>query len=110
MKVQGAREAAAGAVSNSPDRPAAALIHDHDDGRVIVFRIDPGQQVPVHTSVSSVILTVISGAGIVSGADGEAEVRAGDVVTYLPEEPHGMRAATEQLVLTAVVAPRPASR
>ena len=110
MKVHSTPAIAVAAVSNNASRPAAALVHDHEDGRLIVFRIAPGQQVPVHTSVSSVILTVVSGSGFVSGTEGEAEVRAGDVVTYLSEEPHGMRAGDEQLVLTAVVAPRPASR
>jgi quercetin dioxygenase-like cupin family protein len=37
-------------------------------------------------------------------------VRAGDIVAYAPEEKHGMRALDEQLVLAAVIAPRPAAR
>lgn len=100
-------EAALTAVANTPDRPGAALLHDHPDGRLMVFRIDPGQHVPVHTSVASVFLTVISGAGYVSGADGERAVTAGDVIAYEPSEPHGMRAGAERFVLTALIAPRP---
>lgn len=110
MKIHDLPGAAASAVSNTPDRPAAALLHDHDDGRLLVFRIEPGQQVPVHTSVSSVFLTVISGRGLVSGADGEREVGPGSVVSYEPGEPHGMRAAGEIFVLAALITPRPAAR
>lgn len=110
MKVYDVAAAAEAAVSNTPDRPAAALIHDHDDGRLIVFRIEPGQRVPVHTSASSVFLTVVSGRGYVSGADGEQAVVVGNTIAYEPNEPHGMRAESERLVLTALIAPRPAAR
>lgn len=111
MNVYQIAAAADSAVSNTPDRPAAALIHDHDDGRLVVFRIEPGQRVPVHTSTSSVFLTVISGRGFVSGAAGEERaVGPGEVIAYLPEEPHGMRAETDRFVLTALIAPRPAAR
>jgi quercetin dioxygenase-like cupin family protein len=110
MKVHDVPGAAAAAVSNTPDRPAAALLHDHDDGRLLVFRIAAGQQVPVHTSVSSVFLTVIAGAGFVSGAEGERAVVPGNVISYAPNEPHGMRAESEPLVLTALITPRPAAR
>lgn len=98
---------AASAVSPGPNRPAVALVHDHDDARLVVFRLEPGQQVATHTSTSSVFLTVISGAGFVSGAEGERAVGPGAVAAFAPEEPHGMRADRERLVLAALIAPRP---
>jgi len=110
MNVYDARELAAKAVTAQPNRPATALVHDSADARVVLFRIDPGQQVPVHTSASTVLLTVVSGSGTVAGADGERTVRAGDIVAYEAREPHGMRAGAEQLVIAAVIAPRPAAR
>ena len=100
---------AAAAVANHPGRAATTLAHDCADVRVVVFRIEPGQQVPVHTSPSSVVLMIVSGGGIVVGAAGEREVRAGDMVTYDPKEPHGMRATVEPLVIAAVIAPGPAA-
>jgi quercetin dioxygenase-like cupin family protein len=87
-----------------------ALIHDAADVRLIVFRIAPGQAVPVHTSGSTVVLHVLSGSGTVSGADGERSVAPGTVVAYEPGEPHGMRATTEELTLLATITPRPANR
>jgi quercetin dioxygenase-like cupin family protein len=37
-------------------------------------------------------------------------VHAGDLVAYDAAEPHGMRAHETQLVIAAVIAPRPAAR
>jgi mannose-6-phosphate isomerase-like protein (cupin superfamily) len=55
-----------------------------------------------------VLLAVVSGRGTAIGAEGERAVRAGDLVVYDTSEPHGMR-AQEQLVIAAVIAPRPGS-
>lgn len=98
------------AVSANPSRPATVLLHDHDDARVVLFRFAPGQEVATHTSSSSVTLAIVSGAGYVSGADGERAVAAGEFVAYAPDEPHAMRAGTEELLLLATIAPRPGRR
>lgn len=102
--------AASEAVSAQPSRPATALLHDVADARVVVFRIEPGQEVAPHTSTSTVLLSVISGRGTVSGASGESAVSAGDLVAYEVGELHGMRAGDEQLVLVAIITPRPGTR
>jgi quercetin dioxygenase-like cupin family protein len=109
MKVYAAPALAASAVAAHAARPATALVHDSDDARVVIFRIERGQQVPVHTSVSTVLLFVISGRGVVGGAGGDQVVSPGDIIAYDANEPHGMRATTEQLVIAAVIAPRPAA-
>lgn len=101
---------AAGAVSANPTRPATAVVHDSPDARVVMFRIEAGQQVAVHTNASTVLLTIVSGSGVVSGADGDRPVKTGDMVAYAPNEPHGMRAPSERLVIAAVIAPRPSAR
>jgi len=110
MKVYDPAIVAREAVAAHPARPAMAVVHDAPDARLVVFRLAAGQAVPVHTSVSSVVLHVLSGSGLVSSADGERDVRAGMVVAYEPQEPHGMRALAEELIVLAVIAPRPASR
>jgi len=94
----------------NPARPATAIAYDSPDARVVLFRLEPTQEVAVHTSKSSVMLVVLSGHGLVLGTEREREVRAGDIVTYAPEEPHGMRARDSQFVLAAVIAPRPGER
>lgn len=110
MKLHDVASIAAAAVSAAADRPAVALVHDHDDGRLVVFRIAPGQQVASHTSGSSVFLVGIAGRGFVSGAEGERPIAPGMVAAIEPHEPHGMRAGDETLVLAAIITPRPGSR
>ncbi len=110
MNAYDPRAIAAAAVSAGHDRPAVALAHDTDDGRLVVFRIAPGQRVPPHTSTSSVFMTVVSGTGFVLGGDGERAVRAGDLLALAPREQHGMRAADDELVIAALITPRPGSR
>jgi quercetin dioxygenase-like cupin family protein len=110
MNIFHAPELAAAAISANATRPATALVHDSADARVVMFRIEPGQQVAEHTSTSTVLLVVISGSGVVSGATGNSHVRAGDIVAYAAGEPHGMQASDELFVLAAVIAPRPGVR
>ncbi len=95
------------AVAPPVPRPATALMHDAPGARLVVFRIEPGQQVAPHTSSSTVILSVVAGRGIVLGAEGERAVRAGELVVYEPHELHGMRATDQQLVIAATITPRP---
>jgi quercetin dioxygenase-like cupin family protein len=110
MNIYDAAVLAAGAVAPHADRPATTLVHETKDARVVLFRLEPGQSVPVHTSTSTVLLTIVSGTGTVSGADGERAVKPGDIVAYAENEPHGMRARDERFVIEAVIAPRPAPR
>jgi quercetin dioxygenase-like cupin family protein len=99
------------AVSGNPDRPATAIVHDSADARFVVFRIDAGQTVPLHSSTSSVTLSVIHGSGIISGpVDGvvkEHAVKTGYVAAYEPGELHGMHAESGTMVVLATIAPRP---
>ena len=110
MKVVSALTSAREAVSAQPSRPATAMLFDAPDARVVVFRIEPGQEVAPHTSTSTVLLSVVAGSGTVSGASGESPVAAGDLVSYDTGELHGMKAATEQLVIAAIITPRPGAR
>ena len=104
-------KAAREAISNRPDRPATAIVHDSPDVRLIVFRLAPGESVAPHRSTSSVQLTVLAGSGTLTGeSDGatiEQPCSGGDIVVYLPQELHGMRAAGEELLLRATITPRP---
>ena len=109
MKAYDPRAIAAAAVSAGHDRPAVALAHDADEGRLVIFRIQPGQRVAPHTSTSSVFMTVVSGTGFVLGGEGERAVRAGEVLAIAPREQHGMRAEHEELVIAALITPRPAA-
>ena len=90
-------------------RHASALIHDEPDARVVAFRLDPHQAVPVHTSPSTVLVVVTEGEGTFTGADGEPVLlRAGQAAAYEPGEPHGMAAGDVGFCFLAVITPRPA--
>ena len=110
MKIRSPLALAAGAVSAQPTRPASAMVLDVPDARVVVFRIEPGQVVAPHTSTSTVLLSVLTGSGIVSGAEDERAVSMGDLIEYEVGELHGMRAIDEQLVIVAIITPRPGAR
>ena len=110
MRALHPQQAAATAVTSHPERPATAVVLDAPDARLVVFRIEPGQEVPPHHSPSTVILSVLQGAGVLTGGDGECRVSAGDVVAYEPGEQHSMRAAGETLTILATITPRPVSR
>lgn len=88
-------------------RPAVHIAENWPDARLLLFRLAPGQAVATHTSASSVFITVLSGRGFLTGGEGERAVTAGVVAAIAPREPHGMRAGESELVLAALVAPRP---
>jgi quercetin dioxygenase-like cupin family protein len=94
----------------APGRPTMTIAHDVDDGRLVIFRLDPGQKVATHTSQSSVILHVVSGRGFVTGGEREEEAHAGEMFAFAPAEPHGMRAGEEPFVVAAIITPRPRNR
>lgn len=88
-------------------RPAISILHDSPDARLVLFRIEPGQRVPPHTSDSTVILSVLAGSGSVTGGDEERAVAPGEIVAYEPGEVHGMEAGEETLIILATISPRP---
>lgn len=102
------------AVSGTAGRAASAIVHDSPDVRLVVFRLDPDHTVAMHTSTSTVVLSVMSGTGVISGpVNGEIQdvtVSAGSVVTYEPNELHGMRAPRGPFVVLAAITPRPGGR
>ncbi|MEJ7812498.1 MAG: cupin domain-containing protein [Gemmatimonadaceae bacterium] len=110
MKTYSPHAVALAATAAHSDRPTTTIIHDGPDARLVVFRIEPGQRVPPHTSTSTVMLTVFSGSGSVTGGDHERGVGPGDVIAYEPGELHGMEATEETLIIVATIAPRPGSR
>jgi quercetin dioxygenase-like cupin family protein len=91
------------------DRHATALLQDVPGCRLVAFTLAPGQAVPVHTSGSSVIVTVVEGSGSFSGRDGELDLEVGGSAVYAPNEPHGMKAGAAGLRFLAVITPSPSN-
>jgi len=91
-------------------RPAMTMLADSADARLLVFRFEPGQSLPPHRNGSTVIVTVLEGEGVFSGAEGEQQCAAGQVMTYAPSELHGIRALDAELLVLVTIAPSPGSR
>lgn len=90
------------------DRHASALMHDEANSRIVFFALAPGQDVPVHTSSATVVVTVVDGFGTFIGNDVRSSLKAGESVVYEPNEPHGMTAGEQGLRFVAVISPSPA--
>jgi quercetin dioxygenase-like cupin family protein len=114
MHIHDCLAVASKAISGSTGRAATAIVHDSPDVRLVVFRLNPDDTVAMHTSTSTVVLSVVSGTGVVSGPVGgeirDVTVSAGTVVTYEPNEIHGMRAPAGQFIVLATITPRPGGR
>ena len=91
------------AVAAMPTRPATAAIYDAPAVRLVVFRIEPGQEVAPHTNNGTVILTVLSGTGSIMGGTEWRELGPGSVVSYAPDEPHAMKAGADRFCLMATI-------
>ncbi|SCB19245.1 cupin domain-containing protein [Rhizobium lusitanum] len=91
-------------VQRSPDRIASApfwvemLVENSEDGGLTAMRctIEPGVMTRWHTHPHGQILYVLSGVGIAERHGGPAEeLRAGDCITFAPNERHRHGAAPE---------------
>jgi quercetin dioxygenase-like cupin family protein len=91
------------------DRYASAVLHDEANVRVVAFVLEPGQEVGVHESPSSVVVHVVRGDGRFTGAAGEAQLGVGQTAVFEPGEPHGMGAGPEGLHFLAAITPGPSA-
>ncbi|HEY4131995.1 MAG TPA: cupin domain-containing protein [Gemmatimonadaceae bacterium] len=110
MQALSPREASRQARAASPNRPTITVLADLPDARLMVIRLAPGQAVPPHHNASTVIVTVLEGQGVLSGAAAERRCATGDVVVYEPSETHGIRATDAELLVLVTVAPGPGKR
>lgn len=102
--------AARNAVAANPERAATAVLIDMPELRIVVFRLAPGQAISPHRTPAAVTITVLDGAGVLSSEHEERVCAKAEMVAYAPNELHGMRATTEELLLLACITPRPGSR
>ena len=93
--------------AGNADRHATALLFDSPECRLVAFTLQPDQTVPMHRSASTVVVTVVSGAGVFRGGNGDMALRPGDSASYEPNEMHGMTAGDSGLRFLAVITPRP---
>ena len=90
----------------APDRPVSQMLLDSPDARLVVFGLEPGQEVPPHTSTSTVLMQALQGEGSFTVGAAEFPAAPGCLAVCRPNETHGMKAKSRMVVL-AVIAPRP---
>jgi len=92
-----------------PDRAYAQPLLADNQHRILRFMLKPGQKVKEHQAPSSaVILVVIQGQGLFSGADGQQQtLSAQDLVIYAKGEPHAIEALDQELVFLAILTAAP---
>lgn len=88
------------------ERPVKKIIVDSENARVALICLSAGQQIEPHSSKSSVLMYAVSGEGKFSVGDKTSVVKAGTLAGCAPNEPHGITAETN-LVVMAVITPRP---
>lgn len=89
------------------ERPRAATVYNAADARILLFALEPGQQVAPHANHrTTVILTVLSGHGHMTIGDERHPVSAGTTAVCDRGVQHGFEAA-ERMVVQAVLAPSP---
>jgi quercetin dioxygenase-like cupin family protein len=87
----------------TPDKPYRELLYDSPNLRVLVFNLEPGQELPVHShpSDSDVALVILEGEGEFIGAH-EMPARAGQAQIMPVGEPHGLSAHTRMRLLVFI--------
>jgi quercetin dioxygenase-like cupin family protein len=88
-------------------RFATQVLHDEPNARIITFHLSDGQQVPAHSSSSTVVLQVLQGSGVFRGEGCEARLQAGQGAVYAPGEVHSMEAGNGPLGFLAILTPAP---
>lgn len=89
-----------------PNRMVAKMLHDSERCRVVLFCLEPGQEVSPHESSSEVIFYGVAGKGTVLIGETHVELEPQAFVVCPPTVPHGIK-ATERTTILAVITPRP---
>ncbi len=90
------------------DKPFSEKILETNEFLVIHFYLKKGQKIPMHTSPSTVFVSVLKGTGIFfyQTENQFKELKTGDSIKYEPEEPHGFK-ALDDMIVQAVIVPKP---
>lgn len=90
----------------SKEKYVSKILFDSDKVRVVLFCLEKGQELPLHTVKPQVVMLVISGKGLFIVGDKMYEVKPDSVAICESLEAHGMK-ADEQMVVLASIVPRP---
>lgn len=84
----------------------AEMIYDSPNFRIVAFYLRAGQEVSPHTVKPEVSMTILKGKGKLIAGDKQYDAKEGDIAVCGSMESHGFSATTD-MILLAVIAPRP---
>ncbi len=96
----------ADSVEFDPKRHVAKIIHDSPQSRVVLFCLEPGQELAAHSSTSEVMFFGVQGRCRAIVGEQAIDLRPKTIVFCSPSTPHGLKAITKSVVM-AVITPRP---
>ena len=70
-----------------------------------VFEIEPGSATPHHAHAWEHEMFVLEGRGMIKSGDTETPVTAGDTITVLPDEQHGILNSGQDMLRVICVVP-----
>jgi quercetin dioxygenase-like cupin family protein len=92
-------------IPSQDKRPSTRILYAREGIRVVSFCVDAGQSIPSHVNTGSVSLLVLEGRGKFCGEnDSIAELGPGEMVTYEPNESHGISCDEGMLRFVAFIA------
>ncbi|WP_456400053.1 cupin domain-containing protein [Persephonella sp.] len=90
------------------EKPYAQPAYTGSNFKMVYFHLKAGQKIPLHTSTSEVIVTVVKGRGnfFAGSYENATPVSEGESFYYESEEPHGFE-AVEDMIVQAIITPVP---
>jgi len=87
-------------------KPRAQKVLENDTAHVVAFEFAAGQELHEHSAHHPVLIQVLSGHARLSHADGEVDLRPGDLLHLTPLLKHSVLAVeTTTLTVTMLIAP-----
>lgn len=81
--------------------PKKKVLYETPALTTMLVALRGGHEIPAHTVNSEVVMHVIKGEGSFYTGSGTHEVKEGNLVVCAPDEPHGIAAKTDMIVLVA---------
>lgn len=88
-------------------RHVAKLIHDSEKSRVVLFCLEPGQELSPHESPSEVVFYGVEGSPAILLGDERVVMPPQSIVVCPPMVPHGISAGEGRSTVLAIITPRP---
>lgn len=83
--------------------PNKKVLAETPELTTILISLKAGQEIPAHSLPLEIIMHVVSGEGSFYKGTENPEVKSGALVVFEPNEPHGVRAKTDMVVLLVKV-------